>query len=729
MDLLLKSFITREDDLKTLDDSHNEILHRSLDFNKSVTKSLSKTSDNIASDEDSDVVIWGDVTLTDAERDLLNLGPGFMVVAPLDRQEMMVEENVSLTKIRWGKMKLGTSDLTGRQEDRELEDADDEEVSLTEAIEAECRDVLSSDASCLDMRRKRATDMRGNRRVFMPGPGPALVEAEFATRSDVWDKTFARYRTANYNEAGEQRVTNLSRNQVLGLKTLSKKVAKLEVIILEADKGKTFVVTDEKTYIEMARDHIDGDEIVDTDVVKESQRVLLTTAKALANIMCSRRNYERCFDNSGSAALDVPNMKLLPKVHKPPGPRGHLQSRPVVTAASGLSSRAGDQLSDFLEPLVAAQVPRFEDLSTEEVLSQLQEVQEELRTNKIKDSMVCSLDVRALYPSLDQAGSSRVIANFVKNAPTKIAGIDWKQAQVFVASNMDKHKLKREGVAGLVPKRLKKRGARPGNTTKELWTKRQDQHNLDNSGPAGVWQQLPPQQHPVEAATAPPTPNHNKPSGIPVSGVWQQLPPQQHPVEAATAPPTTSTTTPVASQSQGCGNSCLHNNILWRQPPPPQHQQLQQPTTNTPTTTSVASQSQGCGNSCLHNNILWRQPPPPNNNYNKPQHHQCCPSHREVATAASTTTSSGGSHRPPYNKTQHQQQCQTWGVATAASTTPSCGGSHRPPNIKTQRQWHLKGEATAASTTPSCGGSHRPPNIQAKCDGCTTTEQVGTHRP
>ena len=66
-------------------------------------------------------------------------------------------------------------------------------------------------------------------------------------------------------------------------------------------------------------------------------------------------------DNCGSEAEDVPNLKLLPKVHKPVDSRGHPQSRPVVTAASGLSSRAGDILSDLLEPMVEAELPRLED--------------------------------------------------------------------------------------------------------------------------------------------------------------------------------------------------------------------------------------------------------------------------------------------------------------------------------------------------------------------------------
>ena len=245
------------------------------------------------------------------------------------------------------------------------------------------------------------------------------------------------------------------------------------------------MVVDERTYSNMAAVHISGDAEVCREGVHESQRVLSSTSKALSNILAlgsshSPRNAARCFDNSGSTAEDMPTLKILPKVHKDPGPNGLLQSRPVVSASAGLSSRAGDQLSDLLEPLVTLELPRVEDLSTEEVISQLEEAQDVVRSNMRADTVVGSLDVKALYPSLDQYKSANLVAKFVRDSKIEIAGVDWRQAQVFVASNMDPHKLKREKVLGLVPVRLKKFGPRPGSTTEELRSKRKDTSDPDS---------------------------------------------------------------------------------------------------------------------------------------------------------------------------------------------------------------------------------------------------------
>ena len=113
------------------------------------------------------------------------------------------------------------------------------------------------------------------------------------------------------------------------------------------------------------------------------------------------------------------------------------------------------------------------------MLCQLEEAQESLRSAKRTDTTVGSLDVQALYPSLDVEGSSEIVARFVRDSKVEIRGIDWRQTQVFVASNMDVHELKREGVLGLVPSRTKKRGPRPGSNTLELRRKKRKE-----TGPA-----------------------------------------------------------------------------------------------------------------------------------------------------------------------------------------------------------------------------------------------------
>ena len=344
-------------------------------------------------------------------------------------------------------------------------------------LEDEMRDVVDSSGKDLCMGRKRPTDMVNNREVKMPGPGPPRVEAEFSTRLSSWQRAFMSFKETDCNPDGVQKRSNLSPTQLIAVKTLSKKVAKVEIIVLQADKGSKFVVVDEETYLTMAQDHVCKDKKTSPKEIAESQRILSSTGKALGNILGLGRShsdsaYGRCMDNLGSEAEDVPTLKVFPKIHKDPDPRGHPQSRPVVTASSGLTARAGDCLADFLEPLVSMESPRVEDKSTEEVLSQLLEAEVEIREQGLTESMVGSLDVRALYPSLDHEGTAAMVATFVEESEVNIQGVDWRAAQVFIASNMTRKEVVKQGLKKIIPRRLKRKGPRPGPTTSELWAKR-----------------------------------------------------------------------------------------------------------------------------------------------------------------------------------------------------------------------------------------------------------------
>ena len=138
-------------------------------------------------------------------------------------------------------------------------------------------------------------------------------------------------------------------------------------------------------------------------------------SKALVSILGvgqvqSERNGARCHNDAGLGAEDAPTLKLLPKIHNDPNPAGHPQSRPVVAAASGVTSRAGDILADFQGLLIHLETPRLEDKSTEEVISQLGETQTEIIKQGARSVIVGSLEVKSPYPSLDQEESSEMIA-------------------------------------------------------------------------------------------------------------------------------------------------------------------------------------------------------------------------------------------------------------------------------------------------------------------------------
>ena len=278
----------------------------------------------------------------------------------------------------------------------------------------------------------------------------------------------------------------------MALKSLGKRVAKAEIAILEADKGKRFVVVDMDTYVSMAMDHTKKDVEVTREELHTHQRILSSTAKAMVNALGtgvdqSHRNYVRCVNNAGSEAEDPPVMKVLPKVHKGLMPQGHPHSRPVVNAASGMSSRAGDVVSDFLEPLVLLLCPRMEDRSTEEAIHQLEEAEEGMRKSGSNNAMVGSLDVAALYPSIDQEQAADMVAMTIQESPIRMEGINLRCLQVYLSSNLTEKQVIKEGLKDLVPGRARKGGKRPGPTTDELGKKHVDPRLVDTKEQDSMW--------------------------------------------------------------------------------------------------------------------------------------------------------------------------------------------------------------------------------------------------
>ena len=231
---LHKDHITDNKDLANLDNEEEILLQKVKTFSDSLRP------ENIESVDE--VETFGNVVLNKDERSLLNLGPGFMVYSDLDIEEMQVEATVTLTKIRWGRRSRGVENMTNEDIAKEEAELGLEEMleseRLNDVLNEEARDVIDTDSKGFCMGKQRATDQKNNREVIMPGPAPPNVEAAHNTRVGLWQEAFAKVRKKLCDKAGRQRRRNLTSDQEVALKSLSKKVAKNEIFILEADKGK-----------------------------------------------------------------------------------------------------------------------------------------------------------------------------------------------------------------------------------------------------------------------------------------------------------------------------------------------------------------------------------------------------------------------------------------------------------------------------------------------------------
>ena len=104
-----------------------------------------------------------------------------------------------------------------------------------------------------------------------------------------------------------------------------------------------------------------------------------------------------------------------------------------------------------MEPIARARDKIWEAQSTEEVLRKISEANFKLKSEGIKEVMVGSLDVEALYPSIDQKEGPRIVSQEVLKSKIDIKNVNYHLAIMYLATTMDKVRQVKEGITHLIP--------------------------------------------------------------------------------------------------------------------------------------------------------------------------------------------------------------------------------------------------------------------------------------
>ena len=106
--------------------------------------------------------------------------------------------------------------------------------------------------------KRRASDMKGNSRVFFPRRARSVEEeAQFETLRLELRALFKNYVSKNCSKGGRQPL-NLSASQARGLKSLKKRVADGELVIVPTDKSSNLAVMSRDSYLEAGLKHTRG---------------------------------------------------------------------------------------------------------------------------------------------------------------------------------------------------------------------------------------------------------------------------------------------------------------------------------------------------------------------------------------------------------------------------------------------------------------------------------------
>ena len=170
---------------------------------------------------------------------------------------------------------------------------------------------------------------------------------------------------------------------------------------------------------------------------------------------------ERVWEAIELASTTIPLLSLLIKDHKPVK-GGRPASRPVCGASRSINGELSEMLSTILEA-VSSSLGGDEVISGEELRSMLDDVALEIRDSERGQHGLCvgSVDVNALYPSLEIKQCAKICAERVRRSPLKFEDIDYHWATVYLALNMSREEVIREDMGMLVPIRRATQGKDP----------------------------------------------------------------------------------------------------------------------------------------------------------------------------------------------------------------------------------------------------------------------------
>ena len=166
---------------------------------------------------------------------------------------------------------------------------------------------------------------------------------------------------------------------------------------------------------------------------------------------------------------EVPPMYLTIKDHKPVK-EGELPStRPIVSGCQSLSRHLSNILSEIVESLSQSVEDSGEVISTEDLISKIEEYNAKIRSGEISDEelILLGIDAVALFPSLDPEQTAKEVREeFVRSEMVLDPEVwKWEELVTYVAMNHTQEEIDKLGLSQVIPRRKFAKGVRPGVTS------------------------------------------------------------------------------------------------------------------------------------------------------------------------------------------------------------------------------------------------------------------------
>ena len=246
-------------------------------------------------------------------------------------------------------------------------------------------------------------------------------------------------------------------------------------MITETDKSKRFACDSMGNYRTLGETHVVGDEVIDGETKVRFEKEINAHAEMWTRILnagTKTSNHDRIRSSMKSRNNPPAPLSVLRKDHKryddevigPPG-------RPVCGGDVSYNRRLSHLISMLLSDVYKGE--KTVCSSTEELLAEVKRVNEEGLDGT---DVIGSMDVEALYPSLDIDFTIDKVCELLYESSVEYEGLNLKELGLYLSLVMNDNELQEKEIHTGCPTRQHRRGPRPNLTGCGTTEKEEDRH-------------------------------------------------------------------------------------------------------------------------------------------------------------------------------------------------------------------------------------------------------------
>ena len=397
-----------------------------------------------------------DVNISASVKELLQLPPKTATYKAINIVECETEIEKMLVKLKWEKRNEKERKEVGMNKD-EWED-----------LKRKGKEVHNIEKATLNFNGMRVTQLPTNPEIKMPTELPPSEELKCQRLKEEMLATVRKYQRDHCDINGNMKAKNLSKACQSGLKEIKEMCKGGQVVCFPTDKSDRMSILSMESYVQSAQPHITSDKAISASDIRKIERTLEGHTFQMAKLLglCKdQKDTRRLTGALLNTDANPPSLYLVMKDHKPIRGDESIPARPICGA---VTSHNG-QLSHILSIIVNAMADHYgtdtESTSTEDMIASINVFNNH---NTKKNMNIISMDVKALYPSLDIKIVAATVGQMYQTSELEVKGVVWKEACKYLALVLRPEEIEEIGLQDVVPQRKHNRGRPPGITTSEV---------------------------------------------------------------------------------------------------------------------------------------------------------------------------------------------------------------------------------------------------------------------